>query len=640
MAKKKPEEPKNPWTARIKRMREYQKKHSATWKRNEKLLFGQTEGDGMSADHMSISYGWGLLKNLETEIYVQNPDVVAEARNPMLDAVAQRVTQIAKYDVEDMDVKTLGNLGLMDCFCYGYFACIETMEVEKKAGRYLNDDTGEYEDGVTVAQQEYVARRVAPRDILFDPAGRLLDLSDHRYIAIAFYPTIAALKADGRFKLPPDEDIAEWPEVHEGSRENPSVVAREYGASGGYSGPEKDPDYKTICVWEIHDKVAHKIVYMTDFQSKLLAEEEWPAKLKIKARDLFPVTMMAFHQRSDRFYPIPEMDLIAPQLKEINKIDSMMRQDSVTKWRKWVTVGGLIPQDKLAMITDTSIENAIIEIDRTEIEALVGMNNAYHIDLRNLVVPLEDIALKRDLPVRYQMVEQQIQHILGYGATSGMLGNVRTRSAREAMMVADARKQKLQKRLDGVAEFYRLWHTKHMKFLQQTMDLERAARLIPDIAGISQFFQYTGEDIQGDYEFTVYAGTSAPQTTEAKRASELQLFQAVAPIIQQTGGDMRVAFSRLARYYDWARVDELFKAPKEKAKALAKVLAKWKQAPTESGEVMNAAAELVMATLTPGDMQVLQKELQGQAGAGQGQQPEPGGPPADATRAQAAQGRI
>ena len=96
-------EQENPWKQRIARMKQYQKDNSTTWKRNEKLLFGATEDDKTENEY---AYGWGLVKSLETAIYVSNPDVIVESRDSSKRELGNLLTQIVQFDVEQMDVKS------------------------------------------------------------------------------------------------------------------------------------------------------------------------------------------------------------------------------------------------------------------------------------------------------------------------------------------------------------------------------------------------------------------------------------------------------------------------------------------------------------------------------------------------------
>ena len=139
------------WGARLMRSKRFQRKYSSNWEENRRLIFGEIqagENTGQTPPWMgstgnTVAYGWGLYAGLETTIYVQNPDVIASARNQMEVPIASRVTQIVKYDLDQMNAKDIGNLCLLDTFICGYGALIEDVFTYHK-----KDETGR-EDGRT-----------------------------------------------------------------------------------------------------------------------------------------------------------------------------------------------------------------------------------------------------------------------------------------------------------------------------------------------------------------------------------------------------------------------------------------------------------------------------------------------------------
>ena len=60
----------SPWKARLQRMKKYRDRAMKNWDRNKRLIFGET--DRQDAKDL-FSFGWGLVKALETSIYVRTP---------------------------------------------------------------------------------------------------------------------------------------------------------------------------------------------------------------------------------------------------------------------------------------------------------------------------------------------------------------------------------------------------------------------------------------------------------------------------------------------------------------------------------------------------------------------------------------
>ena len=619
---KEDDEKPSPWKGRIQRAKDYQKKYSTSWKRNERLLFGAANANEKGQE---ISYAWGLVKSLETSIYVQNPDIFIEPYDPAGQMEkASLWSAICQYDFDMMDLKSIGNIGLIDNFICGYFAAIEYLENDKDTV----DDDGE--PVMRLKGQQWGAYRIAPRDLLVDPRCLRIDLADARWISTKFYPTIQELldgKESGLYpELPDEEELMTWPEAS--ANDSYGREAAKRGTSRPGKQDEKDPRFKTICCFEVLDKVNKKVLYITEHKHKEIGDPklDWPALFKIGNRDMFPVTIMAFHPMPNTFYARPELDMIANQLVMMNKLDAFIYEDAITKWRKFVTLSRFISPDQAAKIVDTSAGNEIIEVETDTIKDVPGSEkvNDYP-NLANLVVPLQDPAAKKDQLAVRDMIKQEITDIIGYGPPDRG-GMPKTRSAREAIAIKEKLEARLAKRADAVADFYRLFGAKHLNFLQQTMDLDRYARVFQSMAQIAQFEQYNKEDIQGDFNFIVYAGTSAPRNTEAKKASEVQLFQTLMPLVQAGMIPPEPVILRLAEAFQWKGVDSLLKNYKPTVKQLAMLLMAMKQGRTPDGKPIppnalpEAAAATVQAVLTPEEIKTILAATQGTPNASKGQQ--------------------
>ena len=602
------------WGARLVRAKQFQKKYSTNWEENRRLIFGDFqsgENVGQTPPWMgttgnTVAYGWGLYAGLETTIYVQNPDVIATARDAAAVPIARRLTQILKYDFEQMNAKDIGNLCLLDTFINGYGAIIEDVTTKHEL-----DEDGQKTG--TVEWQEFELRRIDPRDILFDKTARRLDLSDCKYIFTAWYPTIEELRSDPDITDLPD-NIEAFPESSEYSRAQavPEGPAERQAASlvHGPGTGEKDPKYKQICVWEVYDKIEHEVLYLTDNKHYIIGRRDWPVNLRFGCRDLYPITLLYQHPVPGRFYPRPEAELIAPQLREINVVERIISEDSRTKWRKYVTLSGILSEDQKSKITDTTVANALIFVDGTKItEALGGTQqlDPGGFDMNRLVAKLDDVSPERDLFPRYQMLESEIFHICGYGPNQRG-GLPSTRSAREAMMINSEKERKLDKRRDRITDFYRYLAMKHTRFLQKFMVTERYAKAIPRAKELDNWITYNRDDISGEFAFDVVAGSSVPKNTEVRKAAELQLFQTAMPLIVQLGLDPRPAFYRLAEFMDWDNVDDLFSGLMQTAEASTVAMGGFAKGQVPPEQLLNTFAQLCMAALGPARIKMIQTQ--------------------------------
>lgn len=621
------------WSSRLERGKKHQKENSKHWLANEKLIFG-IGPDGDNEDDADLAYGWGLFKALETAIYVQDPDFYIESKFQANPDIARRLTDIVRTDVKDMDLKSTGGLMLLDTFVYGYGAGIEILKTDQKFVRFpagaldglIEEDTVE----AVPTAQNYEEVRVHPKDIVFDPKGTRLDLSDHGWVAIAFYPTVAALQEDPALTMP--ERLDSLQEASQTTRTD----RNEAQATGKWpvKSIETDPSFKTVCVWEIWDKPNQKILYMTDSGNHILGQKPWPCKFQIGPRDLFPVTIMAMHPNPKGFYPKAEVSLVRRQLERLNKIEKEMDGYFRNRWRKHVAPASLLSTDAVSNFADTSGAHSIILIEKDELDAFVGpTGNSAQMDLGRLVVQLPDPMVQQDYYIRKQGIEQDISQILGYGP-SDRGGLPQTRSAREAVMINDSKQQKLVKRADAIADFYRWMMEKHLLLLQKTLTVERAARKWEPAKGMSEWFRYDRDMIQGDFAFVVYAGSSGPRSTETKKQAELQMFQTVVPFLQAEGKSIYPALERLASVFSWDGIDALFANGKMEMKNLAAASALFSQGKVGPEGLLEQVARAIQANLSNNDLAEVKNFLsQGISGSGgqvaaKGMRGDPGTPSA------------
>lgn len=594
-------------------MKNYQDAYSKHWDRNLDLLFGKTQEDAEGKNQ--CAYGWGLVQTLITSIFVHYPEMLVEAYNAMgvADPAAKMLNAILPYDFDQMDLKSIGNLAILDNFVAGYSAVIESVQSDTTAIRIAakgeaDGEEGEEQEISVVKDQRYIARRIPPKDIMFDPQGTALDLSDHRYIACAWYPTIGQLRADEALNKDLPDELDTFPEASTYDRSGKKGSTSKGSMMQGED--EKDPEFRTICVWEIFDKVNHEIIYMTDFKHKIIGTINWTYDLKIGGRDLFPVTLMAFYPSTTGFYPKPIVDVIAGQLSVLNKLNSMIYEDATTKWRKWVTWSDVLTPDQIGKLTDANPANSIIEADPDIISTLAQGAQHSIPDLHDIVVAVPDPHVQQDVAAVRDMVIGEISDIIGFGSPARG-GMPKTRSAREAMAIKEKMETRLHRLSDSVTEFFRQFGMKHILMLQQTQEIERYVKVFQDeVTAFAAWQKYTREDIKGTFHFQVFAGTSMPRNTESKKQQEITFFNALAPILQQAGYPLEPMIIRVCEAYSFKGMEKFFQNYKKIAKEGAKLLYAIGHGQQVKPQLMpEAFAALVQACLSPGEMTMVKQEL-------------------------------
>ena len=89
----------------------------------------------------------------------------------------------------------------------------------------------------------------------------------------------------------------------------------------------------------------------------------------------------------------------------------------------------------------------------------------------------------------------------------------------------------IRDRLDRVETFIANLATKLLQINQQYVTGQQAAKVVGR-DGASVFVPYTREDIKGQYQFRVEAGSTVPKNETFRRQSALGMLQAMGPFIQ------------------------------------------------------------------------------------------------------------
>ena len=632
------------WTKRFKAAVRYQKDNTGQWGENERLMYGRL-GDAVS--DYDIAIGFGLCQFLISQIYYQNPEVLIMSKAQMGREVAKFLTQIVQYDSEEMDLKASGHLCLADCFANGYgilmedydFDLVDLTSEEEKAKKKVDQAPADldYKD------QRYAFRRIPPKDFIKDPDGIELDLSDSKWAAVAYYPTITELQTN-KEKYP-------WlpKDINSSKASSPSDQKNDETQNNiDRYGEDDDPDFKQIKCWEIwvqkYGDTPPTVYYFADDKKRILGKAEWPVTFDRSGRKLYPMTPIAIFRQGKSWYPIPVLTLIAPQIRNISRIQKYFIKDLTTKIRKMFAFEGLVPPDKLAKITDTSSDDVtFIELANSGLDELVEGPHPYP-NINELIGQIPDIQVNKDFIGGFGVLWQQIQQIIGFADTNRG-GLPSTRSAREAMAIKDVQNKRISAMADPVGMFFRAVMEKHIQCLQQTAVVSRYVKIADNPQMMQAFKEYTKDDIGGKFFFDVFTGSSMPKDTDAAKQQFVQFMQMFVPFLQKEGYSIAPIVYQAAEMYHIRDVDDFFRNQKQAARMVAQIIAAVSQGSefaqkmgVKPESLVEASSALVSAVLTKEETRRAGQEVMSQAQGG-GSGPD-AGPKGQRGESNASQGAV
>jgi hypothetical protein len=614
----------------LQRAKEHLRNNSKDWEKNKNLMLGQI---GNSKSPIAEAYGY--FRSLVQNTLVSVPTVYCESKNNQWRESAAGLGDAINYDFEIGNLRDRMVKALFQNFPYGYGVIAENVDTKKDASGLIS---GTY----------FSWKNAPPRDVLTDPDGFNIDLSDHRYGWLASYKTISQLK-DEEYDYEPEEaaygkkkgdkiyfnleKVENAPAANEASKPGPGgdkMVGGGIQVAVDRNQPKtKNPDFHQVKIWRIYDRVNETMCEFLDADKRLIRYEKWPLIIRVQGISQFPWMFLAMNSEIDEFYPIPECRLISSQMLNMAKINDKFMADLTTKISKYIGLSPYVDENKMGKLMDTKKQNNFILT--SNVDVLAQNANAPKIDeAAHAVAKLDEIQPDQMAPMGLQECRNQIQNIMAYGQPNrGGLPAIR--SAKEASRVAEATQKAMMGRQTTIEKFVSDIARYHAMLLKATSgadrDAKRYANVTDQLTGLKSWIQYKPSDIpsEDDLFFAVYSGTSTPITTDQKRAQELQHIQLLWPMFQQAQISPMPLVMRAVEVMQLRYREALLANPKGKAMELVAAIARAAQLgdKTPPDLLIKTGLDLAKSILNPQEVQqVLQAVNQpGEGGTGGGGAP-------------------
>lgn len=265
-------------------------------------------------------------------------------------------------------------------------------------------------------------------------------------------------------------------------------------------------------LWEFYDVVDKVMaVFATDGDEFLVEPGEMPYHFG------HPFVMIRNYEIPDVFYPIGDLEMLYPLQEELNKTRSDMLNFRAAYARKYL-----------------ARKSAFANGDEAK---LASRKDGEIIWIENDSIPLSDIVERmpiNDLDANLfnwsgQIVGdiQEVSGVSEYARGGG--GGART--ATEASLIQDALNARSGEKLALVEKMATDVARKLLKIMQQFLTRDEIAR-VTGPAGEQQWLIYDRESIQGEYDFTVEAGSTQPNNETFRRQKAIAMANTLLPFIQ------------------------------------------------------------------------------------------------------------
>lgn len=608
------------WMRRMEASKKVRDRHAKNWDENRRLLLG-TEGiKGFKRGEL-VNLAWAAFQTMIGSVYAQNPMPIIREKKGDLQVTARMLTDIVVSDLDEMRSRSVTRQCISDVFWAGFGVVVEKLQsdVTSQNFRYTAQGQTLEVNAEVPTNQRYSLNRVYPKEVLFDPLGSTADLRDSKWVGLPCYMTIKELRDSEEFSTN-DEILKKLRRMS-----GPPGVDGKLQGSTKWSNPrntdaydsEESDEMAQVKIYEFWDRVNKKRVYIPDGMDKVILQDDWPIELRLNGELLFPCNLLYFNENPDELYPIPEISMIAPQLKQFSVLFRRILRDAIEKWRKVAVRGDVLSPSQQSKLEEGD-QNSVIVVDPTK--AVVGGQN---LPMDQIVMPIKDPVVDRDVMAVAEMVKGLIHEVVGAGdfASAGFRS---TRSATEAAALSDFLRSRMTSRTENIDAFFKAVITTHVLYLQETLSEDRAVSTT-DENGMSVWKTYNKANIAGTFQFSVIAGSSTPRNTETTRQENISFFQQIFPAIQQAGGNIRPMIDWIAPFYKVPQhlVDQSFNNHRQALQQLALMFAAIHSgAKIPGAQVIEAISMAINTGLSQADIQ----QITQQAAQAQAQAP-PGGMP-------------
>lgn len=467
-------------------------------------------------------------------IVVNYPKITVSARTPQGEANAQIVEAAANYNWQRYDFHDELKLAIKDFVIIGHgwvktTWCLkeETVDVPRDewtemAQMALQEKYAAMEKartsglGVTFPEDEEVlasvpttkvqvtedrpeVKRISPFDVYIDPDATRIE--DARWIAQRLYIPLSEAK-----------DNEDWDPKARKSLVGTAMseAKKEYDLT--FEGEDRGTETDFAVVWEYYDLLENAMCVFADGADKFLVKPEpveWPFG--------HPFVPAWNYSIPEKLYPLGDLETILPLQMELALTRTQMVNDRKRFRRMYMYKPEELGPDGLAAIT-SSDDNALIPVDSdqpfSEIFQAVATSSLPPEFYNQTAMILDDMNMVSGV-TEYQR---------------GSVAEVR-RTATEASMIQDMSNARSAEKLSKIESMISHVARQCVQLAQIFLSTEQVAR-ITGPEGAVQWVPYTPDQVQGEYDFSVEAGSTQPMNESFRRQSAMQLLDAMAPFLQ------------------------------------------------------------------------------------------------------------
>jgi len=492
-----------------------------TWRRMLDLYRGRHYENYADEDRLLVNMAFSTINVIAPSVSVNHPKITVSARKPE-DADKATVTEaIVNYWWRHYGCQVQFRAAVKDFLIFGHgwvkvgYRFVEEERVKNADPNVEENDVVDtametsVETELIVLEDRPFIERVSPFDVFVDPDAT--SMYDVRWIAQRIKRPLVDVKNDRRYNSTARAEAQ--PTMYSKYGEE-TPVKQPYGS-------EKDA---YVEVWEWYDIPKKSISVFCDGSDKFLI-----APTKIPFAFGHPFVMLRNYEIPEYFYPMGELEAIESLQHELNATRTQMMNHRKRFSRKWLyKESAFDPDGRSALESDE--DNIMVPVVGDE-------------PLNGVITPMPAVISPPEFYNQSNLISGDMDRVSGVSDyMRGAMPEIR-RTATEAAIAQDASNARAADKLALIEINIGSVAQRLVALAQQYMTGEQVARVVGSKA-VPLWVKFDSDYIQGEFDFEVEGGSTAPVNESFRRQMALQVVDAMAPFVGAGVVDM----SALARY--------------------------------------------------------------------------------------------
>jgi len=480
----------NTWMSEIKKGERYRTKYGnqSTWEEYRKMYRGYWD-TGVFPVNKVFSYG----KSLIPRIYFRSPRVSITATRPELVPHALIVESIDNWLIKTTKLKKTMKLAALHTYLCGIgpiklgfdseFGFLPSQSVDEDGATVTQvarkEEARQIEYNVNVRPGLPWALPVMPEDIIVPWGAR--DPDDLPWICHRILRPLSDVQQDQKYRFTGELNGTKRASVESGQR-------------NAFHG--EGEDLKLCELFEIRDARTGSI-YVICEDKLLLTEED---ALQINGLNY---EFVIFNEDPEYFWPIPDVRILYPQQRELNEIRSQTSDHRKVALLKFLVIKGALAPDAAERFLSGKV-GPFIEVDADSVVTAISM-------LQPHIPP--------DLSMEASLVMNDMRESMGFSENQ-MASFARTSgkqpTATETAEVAGSFDMRIDEKKDVMGDVLSNIIRKWNQYIFSFWTKERVAKIVGP-QGDTFWVSYTGDQLQGEYDYEVDVDSGFPVTKNVKR---------------------------------------------------------------------------------------------------------------------------